>query len=145
MSTKRFALATVAGGVTLFILGALIYGLALADFYAANAGSATGVLREEPLFWSLAIGELAFAALLTLVLGRWAGVSSVGEGLKQGAIVGFLLALGINLITYGVMNTMNLTAALADVVVGTFRLGLAGAVIGAVLARSGNGAGHRVR
>jgi hypothetical protein len=137
MSTQRFALATVAGGVTLFILGYLIYGLALADFYAANAGSATGVMREEPLFWAVGFGELALAALLTLVLGRWAGISGMGDGLKGGAIVGLLLALAINLIIYGVMNTMNLTAALADVVVAAFRLGLAGAVIGAVISKGG--------
>jgi hypothetical protein len=40
MSTQKFALATVAGGVTLFMLGGIVYGWLLRDFFMANAGSA---------------------------------------------------------------------------------------------------------
>ena len=135
MTTQRFALATVVGGITLFVLGFLIYGVLLMDFFAANTGSATGALREVPLFWSLGLGELALAALLTLAIGGWARKASAADGLKTGAVVGLLLSLAVGLTFYGVTNMSNLTATLTDIVVGTVRLALAGAAIGAVLSK----------
>ena len=45
---KKMLIGTVAGGVTFFLLGGLIYAVILPDFYEANLGSATGVLRELP-------------------------------------------------------------------------------------------------
>ena len=59
--------------------------------------------------------------------------ASVVGGLKTGAIVGLLVSLAVGLTLYGVTNTSNLTATLTDVVVGTVRLALGGAAIGAVL------------
>ena len=69
MDAKRFTTATLAGAVTLFVAGYLIYGLALADFYAANVGSATGVEKDPPIWLYLVLGQLVFAAFVTLVLG----------------------------------------------------------------------------
>ena len=65
MDAKKFALGTVAGGVTYFLLGWLIYGVVLVKFMDANMGSATGVMKETPDFLWLIIGNLAWGALLT--------------------------------------------------------------------------------
>ena len=43
MNTKSFLIATIVGGVSFFILSSLFYGMLMVDFFAANAGSATGV------------------------------------------------------------------------------------------------------
>jgi hypothetical protein len=134
MDTQRYILATVVGGVTLFILGFLTYGLTLVDFFAAN--SAPGIMKETPIFWSIGLGELLLAGLLTLTLGCWAGVKSIGEGLKSGALFGILLSLAVGMTLYGATNMSNFTATLVDVLVNTVRVALAGAVIGAVLASS---------
>ena len=40
MAAKQFTMATLAGGVAVFVMGFLLYGLALADFFASNAGKA---------------------------------------------------------------------------------------------------------
>ena len=47
MDIKRFIIGTVVGGITLFILGYVIFELAFADFFDANAGSATGVWKTR--------------------------------------------------------------------------------------------------
>ena len=75
MTTQKFAWAIIAGGVTLFILGGILYGWLLMDFFAANSGTAQGVMKETPEWLWLGLGELAFAALLTTVIGTWAGVT----------------------------------------------------------------------
>ncbi len=69
MDIKRLIIGTVVGAITLYILGYVIWELTLADFFAANAGSATGVERDTQVIWALALGSVSYAALLTLAIG----------------------------------------------------------------------------
>ncbi len=135
MDFKRFIIGTVVGGITLYILGYVIFELAFADFFAANAGSATGVWKDPQVIWAIALGTLSYSALITLAIGTRAGSTTIVEGLKVGAIVGFLMWFGADLIIYGVWNLSNLTATIADSVLETIRAGIGGAVIAAVLGK----------
>ncbi len=135
MDTKRFVIGTLVGGVTMYVVGYLIWGLAFADFFAANAGSATGVARETSLAWAVALGALSLAALVTLAVGSRAASSTIGGGFKIGAIVGFLVWFGVDFIHYGITNVSNLTATIVDPLLETVRTGIVGAVIAAVLGR----------
>lgn len=47
MSTSKILIAGLVGGVVAFLLGFLIYGLALNSFFEQQAGSATGVMKAE--------------------------------------------------------------------------------------------------
>jgi hypothetical protein len=100
-------------------VGYLIWGLVFADFFAANAGSATGVARDATLQWAIALGSLFLAVLITLAVSG-AGSSSVGEGFKLGATVGFLVWFGMDFSLLGVVLS-----------------GIGGAVIAVVLGRNG--------
>jgi hypothetical protein len=133
MDTKRLVIGTLAGGITMYVLGYLIWGLAFAGFFAANAGSATGVDRETGLVWAVALGNLSLAALVTLAIGSRAGSPTIGGGLKIGALVGFLVWFGVDFIHYGITNVSNLTATLVDPLLEIVRNGIVGAVIAAVL------------
>ena len=62
---KRVLIATVAGGLAFFLLGGLIYEVILGGFYEANLGSATGVLRELPIWWALVVSQLGLGAVVT--------------------------------------------------------------------------------
>ena len=135
MDIKRFIIGTVVGGITLFILGYVIFELAFADFFAANAGSATGVWKDPQVIWAIALGTLSYSALITLAIGTRAGSTTIVEGLKVGAIVGFLMWFGADMIIYGVWNLSNLTATIADSLLELIRAGISGAVIAAVLAK----------
>ncbi len=81
MDIKRLIIGTVVGAITLYILGYVIWELAFADFFAANAGSATGVVKDPQVIWALALGTVSFAALLTLAIGTRAGCATIVEGL----------------------------------------------------------------
>jgi len=132
---KRLIIGTVVGAITLYILGYLIFDLALAEFYAANAGSATGVVKDPQVIWALALGTLSYAALLTLAIGTRAGSATIVEGLKIGAIVGFLMWFSVDFIHYGIGNVSNLTATIADSLLELIDAGISGAVIAAVLGK----------
>ena len=133
MDIKRFIIGTVVGAITLYILGYLIFDLAFAEFYAANAGSATGVVRDNQVVWAVALGTLSYAALLTLAIGSRASSTTIVDGLKIGAIVGFLMWFGADFIFYGIFNISNLTLTFVDSLLELIRAGITGAVIATVL------------
>ena len=137
--TKKLAIATLAGAAVGFITEVLLYGVLLAGFFAANAGSATGVNREEPNLVMIALGQIPLALLLALFISRW-GNPSMASGVRLGAMFGLLLELGVDLTMYGTMNVANLTATLVDPFVTLVQGAVTGAVIGLVLSRVGESA-----
>ncbi len=131
MTSQKFMLGTIVGGVVLFILGYVAYGLVLASFLDANS---TTKMLQVPVFWSLILGQLGLAALLTYVIGISGGVG-LGEGLRVGLVVGLFVVIGFDFTLYGTQPIMNLAATICDVVVFTILMGIAGATIGAVASR----------
>ena len=131
MTTQRLLTGTVVGGIVLFFLGYLIFGIVFADFFAANAGTATGVPKMPFNFVALGIGQLAFGAALTVIL-NWASVRSIGQGATIGGLSGLLFFLGIDLTMYATSNTQNLTAALVDPILGAILFAVGAAAITAV-------------
>ncbi len=131
---KKMLIGTVVGGVTFFLLGGLIYAVILADFYEANLGSATGVLRELPIMWAMVVSQLGMAAVVTYVF-LLSDVASASNGLKTGAILGLLLGIAISFDLYSVTNWSNSTVAFVEPLVWVVRTALAGAAIGWALGR----------
>ncbi len=126
---RKMLIGTVAGGVAFFLLGGLIYEVLLGGFYRANLGSATGVLRELPIWWAMVVSQLALAAVVTYVF-LHANVATASDGLRTGAIVGLLLGITMSFDLYSVTNWSNMTVAFVEPFVWAVRTALAGAVIG---------------
>ena len=135
MDAKRLVVGTLVGGVVLYAVGYVIFTTAFADFYAANAGSATGVDRGGELFWAVALGSLAYAALVMFVIGNRVSPLSIGGGARIGAIVGFLLWFTADFVFYGTTNIANLTRTIVDPLLEIVRGGIGGAAIAAVLSK----------
>ena len=131
MTIQRLLTGTVVGGIVLFFLGYLIFGIVFDDFFAANAGTATGVPKMPLNFVALGIAQLAWGAALTLIL-NWASVRSIGQGVTVGGLSGLLFVLGIDLTMYATSNTQNLTAALVDPILAAILFAVAGGAIAAV-------------
>jgi len=136
MDAKRLVIGTLVGGVTLYVTGYLIFELAFGAFYAANAGSATGVMRDPQLQWALAAGSLSYGALVSLAIGNGASSATLAAGAKIGAIVGFLLWFTADFTLYGVTNIANLTRTIVDPLLEIAHGGIAGAIVGVVLKSS---------
>lgn len=133
MNTKQWVVGTIGGAIVLFALGYVIFETLLGDFYAANGGSATGVERDPQIMWAVAVGALAYAALILVALRSHAGSLTVACGLKAGAAVGFLIWACADFTLYGITNINNLTLTIVDPLVELVRGGITGAAIAAFL------------
>jgi uncharacterized membrane protein len=133
MNTKQWVLGTVIGAVVIYAVGYLIFTVLLGDYYAANSGSATGVMRDSQIVWALAVGALAYAALILYAMRSQAGSVNVVSGMKVGAVVGFLLWATADFSLYGITNMSNLTVTMLDPFAEVVHGGIAGAVLGALL------------
>jgi hypothetical protein len=137
MDAKKRIMATLAGFVVFFMLGWLLYGMLLMDFFAANSGTATGVMRgdTEMVWWALIVGNLLQSYLLVYIFSKWNSVNSFVSGLQAGVTIGLILGFGFDLTMYGTSNLMNLTSTLVDPLVIAAMMGLTGGVIGMVLGK----------
>ena len=137
MNTNKILLAGLIGGAVAFLLGFLFYGLLLTNFFTANAGTATGVMRADAdMQWiPMIVGHLAWGLLFALVFGRWASISTFATGAKAGAVLGLLVALTYDMISLGSTNVSTLDAALVDIVVMTGISAIVGGVVGWFLGR----------
>lgn len=134
MVNKNCVLAILASFVTMFVLGYVAYEPLLGNFFADNAGTATGVIKESPVFWQIIVGQLCGSTLLVCAL-SWKGAENAAEGVKGGALVGLLLSLYFGFMNLGTMNTSTMNAALVDALVSVVLWGAAGAVATVVLRR----------
>lgn len=135
MNTK-FLTASVAAGVTLFILGWVLYGALLMDFFSANTMSAD-LWKERPDFLFLVLGELVTGAALVFVVSTLGGATDFMGGMKTGAMFGLLFGLGLALTFYATSNMMSLAAWLGDTVVTIIRFGIAAGVGALVIGKMG--------
>jgi hypothetical protein len=135
MDAKRLVSGTIVGGIVLYAVGWIIFSKLFAAFYAANAGSATGVDRGSEIVWAVLLGNLGYAALITYAMGNRAGAVSIAQGAVTGAIVGSLLWFTTDFILFGSQNVANLTRTIVDPLLEIVHGGVGGAVIAAALRR----------
>ena len=131
MAMQRLLIGTVVGGIVLTLFGYLVFGYLTIDFFAANAGTATGVAKMPFNFVALVIGQFAWGAVLTMIL-NWASVRSIGQGVMVAGLSGLLIFLGVDLTMFATQNVQNLTAALADPVLAAIVFAVGGGAITAV-------------
>lgn len=133
MTAGRFSTATLVGGLTLFLVGFLLWGLAFAGIMEAH--HAAGTFKEPPDLLLLALSQFAWAALLTVILGSWARVTGFGSALRVGAIVGLLAGLSVDLSIYATSHIMDLTVVALDPLIWAVWSGIGAGVIGVMLER----------
>ena len=92
---------------------------------------ATQAGRSGAIFWADIVGTATLAMLVTLVIG-WRGSSTIVEGLKTGALVNFMVWLGVDLILYANLTIVELNGIMVDSVLELVRGGVAGAAIALV-------------
>jgi hypothetical protein len=119
----------------MFVVGYLIFDMAMAGFYETNNAAAFGVGREAILWLPVALGIASLATLVTLCIG-WSGAKNATQGFKVGGMVGFLVWFGVDLILYGNFTVSTNIFPLVDASLEIVRTGIGGAVIASVLGRS---------
>ncbi|HCK20824.1 MAG TPA: hypothetical protein DHW15_01255 [Bacteroidetes bacterium] len=136
MNAQQRILATLAGTVVSFLMGYILYALALGSFFEAHMGTAENVAKtDDMVWWALVAGNVFLAYLLVYIFGKWANIKTFGAGLQAGAMIGLIIGFGYDMIAFGTTNTMDLTAALVDPFVTAVMLGVTGGVVGWMLGR----------
>lgn len=134
MNTQKFLIASLIGGVVFFLLGYLFYIVLLGSFFEGHSVG-TGYMKDPPDFLFIILGNLADGALLAYIFLKWAGIKTPATGAQAGAVIGLLMALAWDLLMYGTSNLMDITGTLADVIVVTIMMAIAGAAVGWYLGR----------
>lgn len=132
MDTTKFLTGTVVGTIVGFGVGFLIFGVALSSYMEQNIAN-----PESMDFLWLILGHAVFAALLTYIFMRWAGIKTAMGGLKAAAVITLLASLGTNWIWLGSSGLFpgGVTAAIVDALGATVVWSIGGAAIGWVLGR----------
>ncbi len=122
------------GGVVFYLLGYLLYGLLMADMLS------TCTSCQKPMadinFVCLGIGNLFIGWGIAYILSKWTGASSFSSGAMGGAIVGLLLGIGFDSVSYATSNMFTgVTCIIYDVVIIVVMWAIAGGVIGWWLGR----------
>lgn len=134
MNTKKILLGSFAGAVTYFLLGWLIYGMLLMDYMTNSCPNFPGFNRNESemLLWMMFISNLLSALLMAYIfdLGK---ISGWMNGLKQGAIIGFIITAAFDTGMYAMTFMLTKNWMIVDVLAGTVMAAIVGAVIAAVM------------
>ena len=126
-------LAALAGMLTIAVVGGVLYGAVFASFFRANIVD-LGIMKRPPAFGWIALSHAPFGILLALAV-RWRGELSARGGAITGAVLGFLMATSYNLAQFGTIRHWTLRLTLLEPFITMTMVSIAGAVVGAVLAR----------
>ncbi len=136
---KKIIWGGLAGGVTFFLLGWLLYGMLFRDFMAAQ--TTAGVYKDEPDFPFLIIGNIIMGFLFAIVVGSWANANSMGDGAKKGFLLSLLIGGGYDFMMYGTANIMTMQGMMGDIGITIVMGTIVGAVVGMVMGSSKKAAG----
>ena len=131
MNSQKFLVGGIVGGVLYFLLGWVVYGMLMKDFFAANL-NAPGTMRADAdmIWWALIVGQLAGGFLLAYIIGK-ANAASAGGGAAVGFVVGLLVGISFDFTMYGTSTILvSLKGIGADVAVFAVMSAIAGAGAG---------------
>ena len=114
--SNKVLMGGIIGGIAFFILGWLIYGMALDSFMKANTNQYFMRPMEQMTWWAMICSCLASGFLIAVIFG-WGNINDAMGGAKAGLIIGLLIGLSYDLGWYA-MSTMynSMTAMLVDVI-----------------------------
>lgn len=128
-------LATLAGGVVAFLGGWVIWGMLLMSYSQSQMTEAgAAVMKEMPILWEIAVGNLIFSFLLALIYSRWASISTLKTGAIAGAVISGLISLSNGFMWHAMMDmTTGMTGIFVDTLASAVWGALVGGTIGWVL------------
>ena len=120
---------TIFGGIAYFLLGWLVYGILLMDFFSSLTNTCANRPDGEMIWWAIIVSNLLAALFLTLFLDRGKS-SGIADGLRTGAIFGALFTATIDF-SFWSMSTMytSLVPILVEIIVSTALFAIIGMII----------------
>ena len=134
MFSKSNLLATIAGFVTLMLLGFIFYTSIAEQFFIDHTVTAgLQKMDGDMVMPYLMIGSFLISLMMSTIYGKWSkGHYNIKGGITFGVYIGILFGFGMGLIQFSTMNIMDLQGHLGDAVWSIFYYGIAGIVISKV-------------
>lgn len=138
MNTKTL-LAALAGAITLFVLGFVLYGYLLKTFMEENCNGCMNRKPEEMIMWAMILSNLLMGYFVATIF-SWGNVTGFMSGLTKGAILGILLGACLDFQFYSMTTWFNnTTAMIVDIVVWAAMFAIGGGVVAYMLGRGNSG------
>lgn len=136
MNIKKVSIAGLAGGVVSFLLGWLIYGMLMKDYYATNTNQSTMRAEADMIWWAMIAFNLAWGVFFAYLFSRWANIFTLSAGVYAGAKINFMLGITMSL-SFWAMTTMynNLNVVFVDIAINVIMGAVVGGVVGFVLGK----------
>ncbi|WP_333879437.1 hypothetical protein [Flavobacterium sp.] len=126
MNVKNFIVGGIVGGITDFLMGWLLYGMLLKDYFPKPEGAG-----EENLVF-IFLGCMSFGFMLSFIFNQGEGISKCVPGVKLAAGIALFMALCNNFFYNMYNQTINWQMVATDVVVSIVIASIVGAVIAVV-------------
>lgn len=136
MDVKQISAGTIAGALTTFLLGFLMFNLMGGE--AQLFDGPTAGRRSEVILGAIFFIDVATALLVTIVYSRWAGIKTFAAGAKNGLWIGALIGAIVQLDFYACTEVATLTSVFFYMATHAIRMAIAGGVIGAILGKLNN-------
>ncbi|MDO9512503.1 MAG: hypothetical protein Q7J34_12140 [Bacteroidales bacterium] len=133
MKIGKNLLAILAGGITYFLLGWLVYGIILMDFMQNGTNQSLNRPEEEFIWWAMLLSCFAFSSIITLVY-HWSKKTSWLDGAKIGVVMGVLITILLDFSFYSMTTIyLSITPIFIEIVASGINAAIVGIVVGLIL------------
>lgn len=136
MNTKTI-IAALVGAIASFLLGWVVYGMLLMEYYKTGTIQYEGLMLPDSEFklWAIFVSNLASSFLFAWAFTKM-NIRSFAGGAQAGAIINLLFGISMDMMFYSMMNWYaNTTVIVVDVLIGTAFGAIIGGIIGMMLGR----------
>lgn len=126
---KKVILSALGGGLTLFIVGGILFELLLKDVMSDMVKAMGSVYNQNPNFATIALAQLILSLILAIFIYK-SNVTTFMGGLTTGAWMTFLILFWFDLWMLTTFNFMTVSMALFDTISNTAIGAVASGVIG---------------
>ena len=116
-------------GVLAFLLGWLIFGILLMDYYTQHMMQYGGLMKNPPDFVYIFIGSVAYGLLLSYVF-TMGNVATASKGAIVGLVIGLLIQINFDTFLFAQMNLMGRSLILVDISASAAFSAIIGAFLG---------------
>jgi hypothetical protein len=132
----RTIVAAIAGGITLTLVGWLVFGLALMNYFHDHMVQYANLEKNPPDWIPLVLFNIAFGWLIAFVFDYWAGIKTFATGAIGGIAIMVPIVIGIDFQHLAFMNLYkDLMPVVVHILVVAVMGAIAGGVVGLILGR----------
>ena len=129
MISRATLTGTIAGFIFMFFSGWIFYDHLSTDFFSQHYVNMPSMMATKMNY--IAFGVLVEAYILSVIYRKWArGDYTPQRGIKLGVFVGLFVGLGINMVTLGTIELMDIQGSLVDAGWNVIYSGVAGCLNG---------------